>query len=78
MRSKQDAPETAPFGSAFSDPLVQVGGIYSRYSLSSSGLLLIVDELVRSPEENLRWQVPAHFGAEAALLSTLHSYFVFP
>jgi hypothetical protein len=47
--------------------LVQVASIYSRYSLSASSPLLAGDELVRSPEEDLRWQVPAQFAAQGTL-----------
>jgi hypothetical protein len=36
VRTQQASPETAPFESAFSEPLVQVVSIYSRASLLAS------------------------------------------
>jgi hypothetical protein len=64
VRSQQASPETAPFESGFSESLVQVASIYSRYSLSASSSLLPGDKLVRSSEEDLRWKVPAQLAAQ--------------
>jgi len=52
VRSKQDAPETAPFGSAYSDPLVQIVSIYSRASSPASVPLLTDDQLIRPTQED--------------------------
>jgi hypothetical protein len=49
VRSRQVSSETAPFGSEFSESLVQVSGIYSRYSLSTVSPLLLHHELVGRP-----------------------------
>ena len=58
VRRLQASPETAPFGSQFSESLVQVVSIHSRASSPASGPLVVNYELVRSPEEEFVWQVP--------------------
>ena len=68
VRSQQASPETAPFGSGFSESLVQIGSTYSRYSLSASGQPLVNYELVRVAEEYLRRQVPSQFATATHLV----------
>jgi hypothetical protein len=67
VRCQQASPETAPFESGFLESPVPVGSIYNRNSSETTGSLMAGGELVRSPVEDLRRKVPAHFATEGAL-----------